>query len=145
MMLCVLNIERACTNFVKQIQITVVFLLRLQNEKWMDVQVGDIIKLENNQFVTVSTLSDTFLLQIREIHGFSKLRTQLYIYWLFCVFFRLISCCSPAVNHLTWCTLKQQSWMGESVLSHQHCFTCVMLPTVCLSCPVVPMSSERLT
>ena len=28
--------------------------LRLRSEKWMDVQVGDIIKLENNQFVTVS-------------------------------------------------------------------------------------------
>lgn len=27
---------------------------RLRSEKWMDVQVGDIIKLENNQFVTVS-------------------------------------------------------------------------------------------
>lgn len=28
--------------------------LRLQNEKWMNVKVGDIIKLENNQFVAVS-------------------------------------------------------------------------------------------
>lgn len=27
---------------------------RLRSEKWMNVQVGDIIKLENNQFVTVS-------------------------------------------------------------------------------------------
>lgn len=27
---------------------------RLQNEKWMNVRVGDIIKLENNQFVAVS-------------------------------------------------------------------------------------------
>lgn len=27
--------------------------LRLQNEKWMNVRVGDIIKLENNQFVAV--------------------------------------------------------------------------------------------
>lgn len=26
----------------------------LQNEKWMNVHVGDIIKLENNQFVAVS-------------------------------------------------------------------------------------------
>lgn len=31
-----------------------VFVLRLQNEKWMNVKVGDIIKLENNQFVAVS-------------------------------------------------------------------------------------------
>lgn len=28
--------------------------LSLQNEKWMNVRVGDIIKLENNQFVAVS-------------------------------------------------------------------------------------------
>lgn len=27
---------------------------RLKKEKWMNVQVGDIIKLENNEFVTVS-------------------------------------------------------------------------------------------
>lgn len=27
--------------------------LRLQKEKWMNVRVGDIIKLENNQFVAV--------------------------------------------------------------------------------------------
>lgn len=27
---------------------------RLRSEKWMNVQVGDIIKLESNQFVTVS-------------------------------------------------------------------------------------------
>lgn len=30
----------------------------LQNEKWMNIRVGDIIKLENNQFVAVSTLHD---------------------------------------------------------------------------------------
>lgn len=29
------------------------YFLRLQNEKWMNVRVGDIIKLENNQFVAV--------------------------------------------------------------------------------------------
>uniref|UniRef100_A0A3Q1CJN1 Phospholipid-transporting ATPase n=1 Tax=Amphiprion ocellaris TaxID=80972 RepID=A0A3Q1CJN1_AMPOC len=29
---------------------------RLRSEKWMDVQVGDIIKLENNQFVTADLL-----------------------------------------------------------------------------------------
>ncbi len=27
---------------------------RLKSEKWMNVQVGDIVKLENNEFVTVS-------------------------------------------------------------------------------------------
>uniref|UniRef100_A0A673C872 Phospholipid-transporting ATPase n=1 Tax=Sphaeramia orbicularis TaxID=375764 RepID=A0A673C872_9TELE len=31
-------------------------LHRLRSEKWMDVQVGDIIKLENNQFVTADLL-----------------------------------------------------------------------------------------
>jgi len=35
-------------------KINFVFVLRLQNEKWMNVKVGDIIKLENNQFVAVS-------------------------------------------------------------------------------------------
>jgi len=30
------------------------FSNRLKSEKWMNVQVGDIIKLENNEFVTVS-------------------------------------------------------------------------------------------
>lgn len=33
--------------------------LRLRSKKWMDVQVGDIIKLENNQFVTVSQRKST--------------------------------------------------------------------------------------
>ena len=37
-------------------KINFVFVLRLQNEKWMNVKVGDIIKLENNQFVAVSIL-----------------------------------------------------------------------------------------
>lgn len=29
--------------------------------------------------------------------------------------FRLTSCCSPAVNHSTWCTSRRQNWMGQSV------------------------------
>ena len=33
------------------------FPCRLKEQKWMNVQVGDIIKLENNNFVTVSTIS----------------------------------------------------------------------------------------
>lgn len=33
------------------------FSCRLKDEKWMNVQVGDIIKLENNNFVTVSSVS----------------------------------------------------------------------------------------
>lgn len=39
-------------------------VFRLRSEKWMDVQVGDIIKLENNQFVTVSELLELFPLLV---------------------------------------------------------------------------------
>ena len=35
-------------------KINFVFVHILQNVKWMNVKVGDIIKLENNQFVAVS-------------------------------------------------------------------------------------------
>lgn len=31
-----------------------IHFLSLQKEKWLNVRVGDIIKLENNQFVAVS-------------------------------------------------------------------------------------------
>lgn len=33
---------------------TPLFLCSLRQEQWMNVRVGDIIKLENNQFVAVS-------------------------------------------------------------------------------------------
>lgn len=45
-----------------------VLFLRLQNEKWMNVKVGDIIKLENNQFVAVSIHYCMTPSQIRIIH-----------------------------------------------------------------------------
>lgn len=35
------------------------FFFRLQKEKWMNVRVGDIIKLENNQFVAVRKSTHT--------------------------------------------------------------------------------------
>lgn len=36
--------------------LTLFHFLRLQKEKWMNVRVGDIIKLENNQFVAVRNM-----------------------------------------------------------------------------------------
>ncbi|MEQ2299920.1 ATPase class I type 8B member 4 [Ameca splendens] len=43
-------------NRVNNRKVQVLIDRKLQSKKWMDIQVGDIIKLENNQFVTVSKL-----------------------------------------------------------------------------------------
>ncbi|XP_053727636.1 phospholipid-transporting ATPase ID-like [Synchiropus splendidus] len=43
-------------NQVNNRKVEVLINRKLQNEKWMNVQVGDIIKLENNQFVTADLL-----------------------------------------------------------------------------------------
>lgn len=48
---------RVLHGFVRGVVISLYLLCfcgRLKKEKWMNVQVGDIIKLENNEFVTVS-------------------------------------------------------------------------------------------
>ncbi|XP_029999118.1 phospholipid-transporting ATPase ID-like [Sphaeramia orbicularis] len=43
-------------NHVNNRKVEVLIDRKLRSEKWMDVQVGDIIKLENNQFVTADLL-----------------------------------------------------------------------------------------
>ncbi|KAM6930861.1 phospholipid-transporting ATPase ID-like [Xenentodon cancila] len=43
-------------NHVNNRKVQVLIDRKLQSEKWMNVQVGDIIKLENNQFVTADLL-----------------------------------------------------------------------------------------
>ncbi|TNM89370.1 hypothetical protein fugu_003604 [Takifugu bimaculatus] len=54
--LLVLQNRHRSDNRVNNRKVQVLIDRKLRSEKWMDVQVGDIIKLENNQFVTADLL-----------------------------------------------------------------------------------------
>lgn len=68
----------------------------------MDVQVGDIIKLENNQFVTVSQPQLNYRFTGPDEDFSPDLLSN----------FRLTFCCSAAVNLSTWCTSRPRNWTG---------------------------------
>lgn len=108
--------------------------LRLQNEKWMNVRVGDIIKLENNQFVAVRhslMLWYTSLHMHRNTHDEKVFRHH----WLTKILlivpaasvqhqcmltsapgsvFRLTCSSCPPVNPTVSVTSRQPSWTGQT-------------------------------
>lgn len=100
---------------------------RLRSEKWMNVQVGDIIKLENNQFVTVSMKvvedDEKVVGVLSEQRRLIVIAARQSSCRFICVLIarrvlrsvsRRISCCCPAVSLSIWSMWRRLNWTGES-------------------------------
>ena len=77
-------------------------LCRLEEIKWRDVQVGDILKLKNDEFVTVCSL-------------FTAWCACCFIVMFLLVVLRLTLCCCHPVNPTVLCSLRLLNWMGKGL------------------------------